>query len=100
MPNQHHGVSALDRLVVGADGSFDLHALLRDTVRTLSNLDFEHHHEMQKLESSRTNPVLKRQIAENLRLRHRERRQPYVGLVTQLQKHLASVERRDLQAAG
>ncbi len=100
MPNQQHGVSALDQLVVGADRSFDLHALLRDTVRTLSNLDFEHQHEMQKLESSRTNPVLKRQIAENLRLRHRERRQPYVGLVTQLQKHLASAERRDLQAAG
>ncbi|MXQ12659.1 hypothetical protein [Microvirga makkahensis] len=99
MPNQQHGSSALNRLVVGAGRSFDLHALLRDTARTLSNLDLEHQHEMQKLASSRTNPVLKKQIAENLRLRHRERRQPYVGLVAELQKHLARVERSDLQAA-
>ncbi|WP_134499462.1 hypothetical protein [Microvirga pakistanensis] len=100
MPNQQHGSSALDRLVVGGNRRFDLRALLQDTARTLSNLDFEYRHEMQRLEASRTDPVLKRQIAESLTIRHRERRQPYVMLVAELQKHLSPGARDDLQATG
>jgi hypothetical protein len=100
MPNQQSGSSALHRLNVSGSRNFDLHALLRDTARTLSNLDFEHQHEIQSLEASRTDPALKKQIAENLRLRHRERRQPYVMLVAELQKHLASAARSNLQATG
>ena len=91
MQNQQHVSSALSRLIVGANQSFDLHGLWQSTSRTLSNLDFEHQHEMQRLERSRTDPALKEQIAENLQRRHRERRQPYVMLIAELQKHLASV---------
>ena len=92
--------SALDRLIIGAEQPFDLHALLQSTSHTLSNLDFEHQHEMQRVERSRTDPVLKRQIIDNLNRRHCERRQPYVTLIAQLQKHLSSAVSEDLQATG
>ena len=100
MPNQQHVSSALNRLIVGAEHPFDLHALLESTSRTLSNLDFEHQHEVQRVERGRTDPALKRQIIDNLRRRHRERRQPYVALIAELQSHLSSAVSDDLQATG
>jgi hypothetical protein len=100
MQNQQHVSSPLTRLIVGAEQSFDLHALLQSTSRTLSNLDFEHQHEMQRLERSRTDSTLKKQIVANLKRRHRERRQPYVILVAELQKHLSLAIFDDLGAAG
>ena len=100
MQNQQHVSSALNRLIVGGSESFDLHDLLQSTSRTLSNLDFEHLHEVQRLERSRTDPVLKKQIVESLQRRHRERRQPYVVLIAELQKHLSSAMAGDLQAAS
>jgi hypothetical protein len=100
MPNNQHVSSALNHLIVGADQPFDLHALLQSTSRTLSNLDFEHQHEVQRVERGRTDPALKRQITENLKRRHRERRQPYVVLITELQSHLSSATPHDLQATG
>ena len=100
MQNQQHISSALNRLIVGANQNFDLHGLWQNTSRTLSNLDFEHQHEVQRLERSRTDPMLKKQIVENLKRRHHERRQPYVMLIAELQKHLSSAMSDDLQAAG
>jgi len=100
MQNQQHVTSALNRLIVGENQSFDLYGLWQNTSRTLSNLDFEHQHEMQRVERSRTDPMLKKQILENLQRRHRERRQPYVALVAELRKHLSSAMADDLQAAG
>ena len=100
MQNQQHVSSALNRLIVGENQSFDLHGLWQSTSRTLSNLDFEHQHEMQRLERSRTEPMLKKQIVETLTRRHRERRQPYLMLIAELQKHLSSAVSDDLQAAG
>ncbi|MBQ0819675.1 hypothetical protein KBI52_05505 [Microvirga sp. HBU67558] len=100
MQNQQHVSSALNRLIVGGRERFDLQDLLQSTSRTLSNLDFEHRHEVQRLERSRTDPVLKKQIVENLQRRHRERRQPYVMLIAELQKHLSSAMADGLQAAG
>lgn len=100
MQNQQHVSTALNRLIVGGNQSFDLHGLWQNTASTLSNLDFEHQHEMQRLERSRTDPMLKKQIMDNLKRRHRERRQPYVALVAELQKHLSSALSETLQAAG
>ncbi|WP_262298206.1 hypothetical protein [Microvirga sesbaniae] len=100
MQNQQHVSFALNRLIVGGNHSFDLQDLLQSTSRTLSNLDFEHRHEVQRVERSRTDRVLKKQIVENLQRRHRERRQPYVMLITELQKHLSSAMLDELQAAG
>ena len=62
MQNQQHVSSALDRLIVGANQSFDLYGLWQNTSRTLSNLDFEHQHEMQRVERGRTDAMLKKQI--------------------------------------
>ena len=92
--------SALNRLIVGAEQPFDLRALLLSTLRTLFNLKFEHQHEMQRVERGRTDPMLKKQIIDNLTRRHRERRQPYATLIADLQRHLASATVDDLQAAG
>ena len=100
MQNQQHVSSALNRLIVGANQSFDLHGLWQNTSRTLSNLDFEHQHEMQRLERSRTDPMLKKQIVETLKRRHHERRQPYLMLIAELQKHLSSAMSDELQAAS
>ena len=100
MQNHQHVSSALNRLIVGAEQSFDLFALLQITSCTLSNLDFEHQHEVQRVERSRTDPALKRQIIGDLKRRHRERRQPYVALIAELQSHLSSAVSNDLQATG
>ncbi|MBD2749517.1 hypothetical protein IC232_22825 [Microvirga sp. BT688] len=100
MQNQQYVSSALNRLIVGAEQTFDLHALLQNTSLTLSNLDFEHQHEVQRVERGRTDPALKRQITENLNRRHRERRQPYVTLIAELQSHLSLAMPHDLQATG
>jgi hypothetical protein len=100
MPNQQHVSSALNRLIVGAEQPFDLHTLLQSTSRTLSNLDFEHQHEVQRVERGKTDPALKRQIIDNLKRRHRERRQPYVALIAELQSHLSTAVSDDLQETG
>ncbi len=100
MPNEQQVSSALKRPIIGAEQTFDLHALLQSTSRTLSNLDFEHQHEMQRVERGRTDPVLKKQIIDNLKRRHRERRQPYVALIAELQSHFSSAVSDDLQATG
>jgi hypothetical protein len=100
MQNHQQVSSALTRLIVGAEQPFDLCALLQSTSRTLSNLDFEHLHEVQRVERGRTDPVLKRQIIDNLKRRHRERRQPYVTLIAELLSHLSSAKGNALQAAG
>ena len=44
--------------------------------------------------------MVKKQIAETLKRRHRERRQPYLMLIGELQKHLSSSMTDNLQAAG
>jgi hypothetical protein len=100
MQNQQHVSSALNRLIVGANQSFDLGGLLQSTSRTLSNLDFEHQHEVQRVERTRTDPMLKKQIVENLQRRHQERRQLYVTLIAELQQHFSSTMADDLQAVG
>jgi hypothetical protein len=100
MQNQQHVTSALNRLIVGENQSFDLYGLWQNTSRTLSNVDFEHQHEIQRVERGRTDAMLKKQILENLQRRHRERRQPYVALIAELQMHLSLAMSDDLQAVG
>jgi hypothetical protein len=100
MQNQQHVSSALNRLIRGAEQPFDLHSLWQSTSRTLSNLDFEYQHEVQRLERGRTDPALKKLLLDNLKRRHYERRQPYIALVAELQRHLLSTMPDDLQAAG
>jgi hypothetical protein len=64
--------------------------LLEDTRRTLKNIDFEYTLEIEKLERSGADTTLKMGIAQKLRERHRERREPYVKLIRELTiQHLA-----------
>jgi hypothetical protein len=100
MQNHQHVSSALSRLIIGAGQTFNLHALLQSTSRTLSNLDFEHQLDMHRVERGRTDPMLRRQIIDNLKRRHRERRPPYLALVAELRSHLSSTQSQDLQAVG
>jgi hypothetical protein len=100
MQSRPNTASPLDRLMMGSRTNFDLSALMRETTRTLSNLDFEHQHEMQRMERGKTDPALKKHIAESLRQRHRERREPYAKLIAELHGHIASVAIDRLQATG
>jgi hypothetical protein len=59
--------------------------LMQDLLRTLANIDFEHEIELEKLEASPMDPAFKRQIRERLKERHRERRDPYVHHLAELQ---------------
>ena len=99
MPNRQNAASAPNPLM-GSKLRFDSPTLMQDMERTLSNLDFEHHDEMQRLERSQTDPALKRTIADSLRRKHAERREPYVKLLAELQKQAASGSLDGLRAAN
>ena len=58
-----------------------LDVMMKEVVRTLGNIDFEHEIELEKVETSATAEDLKQYIREKLRATRRERRQPYVDLL-------------------
>jgi hypothetical protein len=64
--------------------------LMQDTLRTLANIDFEHEIELEKLERSNTDKVLKKHIAEKLKEQHRQRREPYIQLLAELHMRATS----------
>jgi hypothetical protein len=61
-----------------------IESLIEDTRRTLKNIDFEYTLEIEKLERSGAETTLKMGIAQKLRGRHQERREPYVKLIREL----------------
>jgi hypothetical protein len=61
-----------------------LDVMIRDVMRTLGNIDFEHALEVDKVERSTAADELKQDVREKLTAAHRERRQPYVELLNQL----------------
>ena len=61
-----------------------IETLIEDTRRTLKNIDFEYTLEIEKLEKSGAEKTLKMGIAQKLRERHQERREPYVKLIREL----------------
>jgi hypothetical protein len=66
------------------DSNDRIEALIEDTRRTLKNIDFEYTLEIEKLERSGAEKTLKTAIAQKLRERHQERREPYVKLIREL----------------
>jgi hypothetical protein len=62
-------------------------SMMREVLHTLGNIDFQHDAELDQLEQSRTDEELKNYIRGKLLARHRERREPYVELLTELRKH-------------
>ncbi len=68
--------------------SLTVRALIRDVSQTLGNIDFEHNLAMRNLEASRTSDDQKRFIRGKLIAQHRERREPYVALLTEMRRQL------------
>jgi hypothetical protein len=65
--------------------SIDL--MMRKVLHTLRNIDVQQDAELERLETSSTDEELKNYIRGRLLTRHRERREPYVELLSELRKH-------------
>jgi hypothetical protein len=58
--------------------------MMQDLLRALADIDFEHDEALERLEESTPDATLKALLAERLKLRHRERRAPYVKMLADL----------------
>jgi len=65
--------------------------LLQSLLATLADIDFAFERDLEVVENSATDEVLKRRIVERLREQHRERRAPYVRQIDALQTRLQSL---------
>jgi len=65
-------------------------SMMSDVLQTLRSIDFQHDAELSQLENSSTDEALKNDIRGKLLAKHRERREPYVELLTELRKHLTT----------
>jgi hypothetical protein len=65
-------------------------AMMSEVLNTLKNIDLQHDAELAQLENSSTDDELKNDIRGKLLAKHRERREPYVELLTELRKHLTT----------
>ena len=61
-------------------------AMMREVLQTLGKIDFQHDADMERLGGAALDEKLKVQIRSKLLARHRERRGPYVALLTELRK--------------
>ena len=77
--------SATQRQYWTDSSSIDL--MMRKVVHTLRNIDVQQDAELERLETSSTDEELKNYIRGKLLARHRERREPYVELLSELRKH-------------
>jgi hypothetical protein len=64
--------------------SSKLQPMMQDVLRTLADIDFEHDVALGRLAETSDDAGLKAQLAERLKRRHRERREPYVRMLTEL----------------
>jgi hypothetical protein len=64
--------------------------MMSEVLQTLKSIDLQHDAELQQLENSGTDEELKNEIRGKLLAKHRERREPYVELLTELRKHLTT----------
>ena len=65
-------------------------SMMSEVLKTLRNIDLQHGAELQQLENSSTDEEVKNDIRAKLVARHRERREPYVELLTELRMHLTT----------
>ena len=68
-----------------------LQPMMQETLRTLANIDFEHETDVTRLIESGMPQSLKSGVMSKLVLRHRERREPYVQLLTSLRAQIAAL---------
>ena len=60
--------------------------MMRDVLHMLGDIDSQHELELERLEASKTEQNLKQDIRRKLVARYRERREPYVELLTILRQ--------------
>jgi hypothetical protein len=60
--------------------------LLQSLLATLADIDFTYESDLEVVQNSATDEVLKRNVIERLQQRHRERREPYIRQITALQR--------------
>jgi hypothetical protein len=60
--------------------------LLQSLLATLADIDFAYESDLEVVQNSATDEVLKRNVIERLQQRHRERREPYIRQITALQR--------------
>jgi hypothetical protein len=66
--------------------SSQLNFLMRDILQTLSNIDFAHQLEIEKVEASKSDAEMKEYIKDKLHRSHQQRRQPYGDLLNELRR--------------
>lgn len=59
-------------------------AMMREVLHRLGNIDVEHEIQLDRLERSATSEELKSHIKQKIMSAHRERREPYIDLLTTL----------------
>lgn len=70
-------------------------SMMREVLHLLGNIDFEHEIQLAKLESSDTDQELKAHIGKKIRAAHRERREPYLELLTTLRQREHKISLRN-----
>jgi hypothetical protein len=65
--------------------SSELQPRMQDVLRTLADIDFEHDVALDRLDETTQDPTLKARLIERLKAHHRERREPYVRMLDDLQ---------------
>jgi hypothetical protein len=60
--------------------------MMRDVLHMLADIDSQHELELERLQASNTDQNLKQDIRSKLVTRYRERREPYVQLLTVLRQ--------------
>jgi hypothetical protein len=60
--------------------------LLQSLLATLADIDFAYESDLEVVQNSATDEVLKRNVIERLQQQHRERREPYIRQITALQR--------------
>lgn len=65
-------------------GSPSIDSMMRQVLHMLGNIDFEQEVQLEKIEMHTADQEMKRSLRKKVEAAHRERREPYVELLTQL----------------
>jgi hypothetical protein len=69
----------------------DLQTLLQSILIEIANIDFAYESDVEVVQNSTTDEVLKKQVVLNLHQHHRERREPYLVQLATLQDRIRKV---------
>ena len=78
----------------------DINAMMREVLHLLGDIDFKHEVELDALERSAVDAELKNHIKRRISTAYRERREPYVELLTTLRQRQHRLSFPPLRAAS